>query len=230
MKLYLTINLFIIVIIVLNYLIRLSFLLFNDKHVLNIPTKSPKLVKRWLSDINAEINSGDRKFYISSYVRMTIIYIFVFIFILWFILNYDLVNDGQEIGSQVKDCLNRTEDIRKYLENWNDKNKLFDDNPIRDWIHDFNNYLSTLSIFELCFLMNILMCTFIFSCLISILFSFYGSFLIDKFNLESKFPRLSGLIKLRVKLLHSSVLINSLLIVIALVFLLYLNIHTLLLN
>lgn len=88
MKLFLTINLFIIVILVFNYLMRLSFLLFNDKHVLNIPTKSPKLVQRWLSDINAEINSGDRKFYISSYVRMTLIYILVFIFIFWFILNY----------------------------------------------------------------------------------------------------------------------------------------------
>lgn len=142
----------------------------------------------------------------------------------------DIKRYAGEIGYQVKECLTRTEDIRKYLEKWNDKNKLFEDNPIRDWIHDFNNYLSTLSIYELCFLINILMCTFIFSCLITILMSFYGNFLIDKFNLERKFPRLSGLIKLRVKLLHSSVLINSLLIVIAVVFLIFINIHTLLLK
>lgn len=149
-------------------------------------------------------------------------------------LSNEIVKDLEyytgEIGKQVKVCLTNSEDLRVYLDKWKDKNQLFDDNPIWDWIHDFNIYLSTLSIYELCFLINILMSTFILSCLISILLSFYGSILIEKFNLESKFPRLSGLIKLRVKLLHSSVLINSLLIVIAVVFLLYLNIHTLLLK
>lgn len=84
-KLYLTINLIVIFIIVLNYLLRLSFLLFNDDHVLNIPKKSPKLVKRWLTDLNEQIKTGDREYYISSYVRMSLIYIFVFIFLLLFL-------------------------------------------------------------------------------------------------------------------------------------------------
>ena len=133
----------------------------------------------------------------------------------------------KEIGNLVSKSLTRSLEIKNYIESKDIKSNFLENNPLWDWIQEFNNYLSTLSLYELCFLINTLLSVFILTCLISILFSFYGDFLITKFKLEEKFPKLSGLIKLRVKLLHSSVLINSLLIIIALLFLFYINIHTL---
>jgi hypothetical protein len=105
-------------------------------------------------------------------------------------------------------------------------------NPILNIYNDFKEYLSTLSVYELCILTNIFLMIFIFTCLITILFAFYGNYLIEKLSLEGgarskKYPKLSGIIKLRVKLQHYYILTNSLFIFIALVLMGYINIITL---
>lgn len=77
--------------------------------------------------------------------------------------------------------------------------KLIDDNFIFNLINDYKEYLATLSIYELCILIDFLLIMFIFTCLNSIIFAFYCNFLINKFSLEEKFPKLSKIIKLREK-------------------------------
>lgn len=87
--------------------------------------------------------------------------------------------------------------------------------------------MSTLSVTELCIVMNILVCIFIFTCLVSVIFAFYGQFIIDKLSLEKRFPKLSSVIRLRVKFLHFYVITNLLMIVIGLILIFYVNVMTL---
>lgn len=106
-------------------------------------------------------------------------------------------------------------------------NKLSDDNYIIKLINQFNDYLSNLSITEICLVINISSCIFILTCLVTILFAVYGNILIDKLNLEEKYPKLASFIKLRIKLQHTYVFINTLLILIALVLMVIINFITL---
>jgi hypothetical protein len=109
----------------------------------------------------------------------------------------------------------------------NKKAKFMGDNPIFNVIADFKEYLATLSAMELCLLINISSCVFIITCIISILFALSGNYLIDKFSLEQKLPKLSKIIQLRVKFQHYYVIINSVFIILALLSLIFVNIVTL---
>ena len=75
--------------------------------------------------------------------------------------------------------------------------------------------------------MNITTSIFILTCLISILFAIFGNFFIEKLSLEKRFPKLSGIIRLRAKLQHTYIFINSLLIIINLGVMVYFNYLTL---
>nr|YP_010759104.1 hypothetical protein QEO35_mgp15 [Hericium alpestre]WEX32018.1 hypothetical protein [Hericium alpestre] len=92
-----------------------------------------------------------------------------------------------------------------------------DKNIIWEKINEFKDFVSTLSFTELCFVMNISMSIFIFTCLVSIICSFYGNFLIDKLSLDKIYPKLSSIIKLRVKLQHYYIITNTILIVLGLI-------------
>lgn len=70
------------------------------------------------------------------------------------------------------------------------------------------------------------MSIFIFTCLASIIFAVYGNFLIEKFSLEQKYPKLSSLIRIRVNLQHYYIMINTLFIVLGLIFIVYINFMT----
>jgi len=89
-----------------------------------------------------------------------------------------------EMGTVIKSIITRTEELGKYFNNL--ESKLLEDNSISEIISCYKTYLDTLSIHELCILINILICIFILTCLISILFAFYGNYLIDKLSLEKK--------------------------------------------
>lgn len=67
-----------------------------------------------------------------------------------------------------------------------------------------------------------------FTCLLSIIFAVFANVLINIFDLEKRFPKLSGIIRLRVKLQHSYEIVNTLLIVIGLFLMVYVNAMTLL--
>lgn len=136
-------------------------------------------------------------------------------------------NEIGEIISKNLDCGAGVEKIKKYLSEIDINKNLFENNPFLNIYNDFKEYLSTLSVYELCILTNIFLIIFIFTCLITILFAFYGNYLIKNLSLEQKYPKLSGIIKLRVKLQHYYILTNSLFIFIALVLMGYINIITL---
>ena len=106
-------------------------------------------------------------------------------------------------------------------------NKFMKDNPIFTIINYFKEFLSHLSVTEICLVMHIFISIFILTCLLSIIFAVYGNSLIDKLSLETRYPKLSSIIRLRVKLQHFYVLSNTLFIVIGLFLMSYVNIMTL---
>lgn len=144
------------------------------------------------------------------------------------IKNIDEFKDSyhREMGDLITKCHNRISDLEKFLKDNNFK--FSEDNFISKLITEFKDYLSTLSIEQLCILIDFLLITLVFSCLITILFAFYGNFLIDKFSLEEKYPKLSVIIKLRRKFQHYYIITNSLIIIFALLFMGYVNLFTLL--
>lgn len=118
-------------------------------------------------------------------------------------------------ASEVLDLLNQT------------TNKFMVNNPIIIAINEFKNYLASLSLMEICLVINISSCVFILTCIISILFAISGNYLIDKFSLEEKLPKLSKLIHLRVKFQHYYIFINSVFIILAILSLILVNTITL---
>nr|YP_010564210.1 hypothetical protein OYW92_mgp30 [Epichloe bromicola]UYX62194.1 hypothetical protein [Epichloe bromicola] len=127
-----------------------------------------------------------------------------------------------ERAQEITDKVNK-----KYSQFESSINKLADDNYVIKLINEFNNYLSNLTITEICLVINISSSIFVLTCLVTILFSVYGNKLIDKLNLEQKYPKLASFIKLRVKLQHTYVFINTLLIIIALILMIIINFITL---
>jgi hypothetical protein len=124
-------------------------------------------------------------------------------------------NKANTKANEIADILNNT------------KEKFMDDNPIFNLITDYKEYLATLSSFEICLIINITSCVFIFTCIITILFSIPGNYLINKFSLEQKLPKLSKIIQLRVKFQNYFVFINSVFIIIAIISLIFVNTITL---
>ena len=94
-------------------------------------------------------------------------------------------------------------------------------------INKFKDYLATLSVTDICLVMNIFISIFIFTCLVSIILAVYGNFLIDKLSLETKYPKLNSIISLRAKLQHTYVITNTLFILVALILMFFVNLITL---
>lgn len=102
-----------------------------------------------------------------------------------------------------------------------------DDNIIVNKINEFKDYLSNLSMTEICLVINISSSLFIFTCLVSIIFAVYGNFLIERLSLENKYPKLAFFIRLRIKLQHTYVITNTLYILVALILMVIANLITL---
>jgi hypothetical protein len=68
---------------------------------------------------------------------------------------------------------------------------------ISNFLDNFNNYLSSLSTIELGAVAHTLASVTILLCLLSILSAYYGDRLIIYFDLETKFPKLAKIIRLR---------------------------------
>lgn len=95
-------------------------------------------------------------------------------------------------------------------------------------ISEYKEYLAILSIIEICLLINITTSIFILTCIISIFYSIFGNYLITKFSLEERLPKLSKIIKLRVTFQKYYIIINSVFIIIAVLSLIFINTITLL--
>ena len=62
----------------------------------------------------------------------------------------------------------------------------------------------------------------------AILTIYYGNYIIDYFKLETRFPKLANIIKLRRKFQSYSIIWNTILIIVALIIIIVLNLHYLL--
>jgi hypothetical protein len=91
-------------------------------------------------------------------------------------------------------------------------------------ISEYKEYLASLSSIETCLLINITTSMFILTCIISIFYSIFGNYLITKFSLEERLPKLSKIIKLRVTFQKYYIIINSVFIIIAVLSLIFINI------
>lgn len=94
-------------------------------------------------------------------------------------------------------------------------------------IDNFSQFLSNLTTTELCLVINISTGLFILACFISILFALFGNFLLDKFSLDKRFPKISGIIKLRIKLQNYYIIFNAILILVSLILMIGVNFFTL---
>lgn len=121
----------------------------------------------------------------------------------------------------------KANEIADILNNTKGRTKFMDEYPIFKIITDYKEYLATLSSVEICLIINITSCVFIFTCIITILLSISGNYLINKFSLEQKLPKLSKIIQLRVKFQNYYVFINTVFIIIAIISLIFVNIITL---
>lgn len=133
-------------------------------------------------------------------------------------------NDGF-VNSEATNFENCFKELREYIENL--KPKYTGDN-INILIEQFKAYLNTLDIYQLCILFDLLASSLILLFIINIIFAFYGNKLIDYFNLELKFPKISKIIKLRRNLSEFSIFLNLLIIIIMLGLTMFVNIATLL--
>lgn len=133
-------------------------------------------------------------------------------------------NDGflNSEATSFENCFN---ELRDYIANL--KPKYTGDN-INMLIEQFKAYLNTLDIYQLCILFDLLASSVIFLLIINIIFAFYGNRLIDYFNLESKFPKMSNIIKMRRNLSGFAIFLNLLIIIIMLGLIMFVNIVTLL--
>ena len=128
----------------------------------------------------------------------------------------------EQIDNTFKKANTKANELENALDNTNDK--FMDDNPIFNLITEYKEYLATLSSIETCLLINITTSIFILTCIINIFYSICGNYLINKFSLEERFPKLSKIIKLRVTFQKYYIIINSVFIIIAVLSLIFINI------
>lgn len=132
--------------------------------------------------------------------------------------------NSNEIATSSMNNHDTLEKIQKFIMDYNSRNKFT--NSGTELFNQFQEIFKNLSIVDLCILIDIIGIIIIFSGVMSIIFAYYGNYLISKYTLDQKFPRLSKLISLRVKFQHYSIFINLLLIIVTLIVLLLINLLT----
>jgi hypothetical protein len=85
------------------------------------------------------------------------------------------------------------------------------------------HFLSSLSTIELGAVVRILMAITFYFCLLNIITAYFGDYLIIYFNLEQKYPKLAKWIRYRRTFQHYYTALNTLAILIVLVFMIYVN-------
>jgi len=134
----------------------------------------------------------------------------------------------EQIDNTFQKANSKANEIIDILNNTKDNFRV--DNPILKLINDYKEYLDSLNNIELCLIKNITTSLFIFACITTILSSILGNYLIDRFSLELRFPKLSTIIKWRVKFQNYYIIINSIFIIIAIIPLIFTNIIALIIK
>jgi hypothetical protein len=92
-----------------------------------------------------------------------------------------------------------------------------------DFINNIYEYVSSLNFIQLGVITHLLVYICILYCLMDILIVYYSDKLITYYNIETKYPRLGKYIQLRRKFQHYFILINSIFVVLIILYLAYLD-------
>lgn len=142
--------------------------------------------------------------------------------------NSGITTSALDLRDHINKFENFTDKFFKVISENSESKNYIGDIKLGELYQDFQAYTSTLSLQELAILFNLSGIIFIMGCLLSIIFTFYGDLILNKLNLEKKFPKLAGLIKLRRSFVQFYLLINILFIILALIIMTYINVVTLL--
>lgn len=96
-------------------------------------------------------------------------------------------------------------------------------NFIKDFITNWNNMLTQLSLEQTICLGNLISSVFILFCVLNIISVMYSEFLLDYFKLETKYPNLGQLLRIRVQFRRYYLILNFTIIILTLLALIYLN-------
>ena len=94
---------------------------------------------------------------------------------------------------------------------------------IKDFLTNWNNMLSQLTFEQTICLGNLVSSVFILLCILNIISTLYSNFLLDYFKLETKYPKLGKLLKIRVQFRRYYLILNFSIVIFTLLALIYLN-------
>ena len=139
----------------------------------------------------------------------------------------DNISAVKEEVSQVK---NDTETIIKSLESTKKLINDFSLSSIKDLFNNTVDYFSSFDLFTQSLIFNILCSSFLISLLFSFLIGKYGNYVIEKFNLMVKYPKLYSMLILRLKLQKYYFTYITIMAIATLILNIFLNISALLLQ
>ena len=138
---------------------------------------------------------------------------------------------NQALQALSQENLRLRQELERFTEaSKNSVNKFIDDNnflPSMDDIRNFLDYLNSFSITDQIVLMNLLSSLLLLSFLISALFLFYSDYLIERFNIINKYPKVYKILMLRNKIKFLTLKINIFISLILLLNMIFINIYVL---
>lgn len=117
------------------------------------------------------------------------------------------------LSSDVSTKINEAKIIRSEGDNIN-INNIIEDEDIKKsfFLYGFLNKFEVLDVFSKLAISLLIFNSLIFSCVISIIFVFFGDYLLERFKIEVKYPKLAEIIKLRRKFQKYYLIFNILMI------------------
>jgi hypothetical protein len=130
---------------------------------------------------------------------------------------------NEELQQTVDQLEAHKEELRVLLSKFNGSGSNNFTESITQLILEYQDFISSFSLIQKLTLINMLTGVLILNCLLTLIAVFYGESLIIYFNLENKFPRFTKFIKLRSKFQQFYFFVNSIIIIIAIVAMIYAN-------
>jgi len=143
--------------------------------------------------------------------------------------------EGESMTEMIKKHMEGLSDgFNKETDLWKDLTEIVknsvgpgpDSNSNLTIFNQYYDYLATLTVEQQGALANILLAIVIFFCLITLISVFFGEVLITYYNLEQRLPRLTRIIKIRRTFQKYYFILNSLIIFIVLLAIIFINILT----
>lgn len=145
--------------------------------------------------------------------------------ILYIVYNNSILNELTDISPKFNNSNNKLNNIIDTMENYiNSKNNNNFSNSFMTLFNNLYNIIESMSMHQKLAYLHISGSLFILTALFSIISIFYGDYLIKKFNLENKLPRLAKFIQLRRKFQQYYILLDVIISMIILLIIIYINI------